>query len=398
MAVEQKRAKKEGSETPKKICVLGSTGSIGTQTLDIVSAFPDQFEVLGLSAGSNIAVLQSQILTYRPQWAMVHSPDSHRQLREWALTLPFPVHVLETASALEERLTDPALDLVMMAIVGTAALGPTAAALRAGKKVGLASKEVLVAAGDIMMALAHTHGGQLLPVDSEHAALQQCLSAVDGDVSKLSRVILTASGGPFRTRDAGTFDSITPQEALKHPRWQMGQKISIDSATLMNKGLEVIEAHYLFNIPYDQIDVLVHPQSIVHAMTESIDGNIMAHLGPADMRFPIQYVMTYPEKWQAPWQRLDMTQMENLQFEKPDFEKFPLLGLAYACGRAGGSTPLIMNAANEILVGHFLAGRISFLDIARGIEKTLAHFSGRKAPSLEETVALDTEVKQHVRQ
>jgi 1-deoxy-D-xylulose-5-phosphate reductoisomerase len=351
-----------------------------------------------LSAGSNLAVLQSQILTYRPQWAMIQNPEGHHQLREWALTLPFPLRVIETEVALTETLADPQLQLVIMAIVGTAALGPTAAALAAGKTVGLASKEVLVAAGDLMMALTRTHGGQLLPIDSEHAALQQCLSAVNGDVSKISRVILTASGGPFRTRDADTFDSITPQEALKHPRWQMGQKISIDSATLMNKGLEVIEAHYLFNIPYDQIEVLVHPQSIVHAMTESIDGNIMAHLGPADMRFPIQYIMTYPEKWAAPWPRLDMTQMENLHFEKPNFEKFPLLGVAYACGRAGGSSPLIMNAANEILVGHFLEGRISFLEIARGIQNTLAHFEGKTATSLAETVALDAEVKNHVRQ
>lgn len=384
--------------TQKKICVLGSTGSIGTQTLDIVSAFPDQFDVMGLSTGKNLAVLQSQILTYRPQWAMIQDRQASPILREWALTLPFPLRVLETETDLSECLCAPQIDLVIMAIVGTAALGPTATALSAGKTVGLASKEVLVAAGDIMMRLTQTHGGKLLPIDSEHAALQQCLSAVHGDITKLSRVILTASGGPFRTRDAQTFNSITPAEALKHPRWQMGPKISIDSATLMNKGLEVIEAHYLFNISYDHIDVVVHPQSIVHAMTESVDGNIMAHLGPPDMRFPIQYVMTYPEKWVAPWPRLDMTQMGNLQFEKPNFQKFPLLDFAYTCGRAGGSAPLIMNAANEILVGHFLEGRISFLDIARGIKKTVSHFAGRHTDSLAETVDLDAEVKHYVRQ
>jgi 1-deoxy-D-xylulose-5-phosphate reductoisomerase len=382
----------------KRLCILGSTGSIGTQALDIVRAFPDHFDVIGLSAGTKIDLLKTQILNHTPQWVTIRDNAAREALRTWAATLPFSLHILDTEADLTTALSDPALDVVIMAIVGTAALIPTAAALLAGKTVGLASKEVLVAAGDIMMDLARRHGGSLLPIDSEHAALQQCMTSLNGDSAQLSRVILTASGGPFRTRNPVTFADITPAEALKHPRWQMGPKISIDSATLMNKGLEVIEAHYLFDIAYDNIEVLVHPQSIVHAMTESIDGNIIAHLGPPDMRFPIQYVMTYPDKWIAPWPRLDMTQMGALTFEPPNFEAFPLLKMAYACGRAGGSLPLVMNAANEVLVSHFLAGRISFLEIAQGVEKTVAHFSGRHVQTLADRVALDIEVKRHVSQ
>jgi 1-deoxy-D-xylulose-5-phosphate reductoisomerase len=384
--------------TVKRLCILGSTGSIGTQALDIVSAFPDRFEIMGLTAGAKLSVLQDQIIRYHPKWVMIQEPTAKKHLQEWAKTLPFHVDVLDTEAELLENLSQPALELVIMAIVGTAALLPTAAALKAGKTVGMASKEVLVAAGDIMMDLSTNHGGKLIPIDSEHAALQQCMTSVNGDISQLSRMTLTASGGPFRNRAAGTFASITPQEALKHPKWNMGPKISIDSATLMNKGLEVIEAHYLFAMPYDKIEVIVHPESIIHAMTESIDGNIIAHLGPPDMRLPIQYVMTYPEKWEAPWPRLSLAQIGSLHFEEPDFEKFPLLALAYACGRLGGSAPLIMNAANEVLVGQFLAGRIGFLDIHRGIERTLSQFAGRQATSLSETVDLDNEVKIYVHQ
>jgi 1-deoxy-D-xylulose-5-phosphate reductoisomerase len=382
----------------KRLCILGSTGSIGTQSLDIVTAFPEQFEILGLTAGSNLKLLKEQIVRYKPQWAMINTPSLQEDLRTWAQELPFKVHILDSTTNLTEKLIQPELDLVIMAIVGTAALIPTATALKAGKIVGLASKEVLVAAGNIIMRLANSHGGKLIPIDSEHAALQQCMAAVAGNTSPLTRVILTASGGPFRTRDANTFQDITPAEALKHPRWQMGPKISIDSATLMNKGLEVIEAHHLFGIPYENIEVLVHPQSIVHAMTEFIDGNILAHLGPADMRFPIQYMMTYPDKWEAPWPRLDLAQMGRLHFESPDFNKFPMLKLAYDCGKAGESTPLIMNASNEVLVAQFLSGRIGFLDIISGIKRTLDHFSDKRNDSLEEAVALDIEVKNYVSQ
>lgn len=382
----------------KRLCILGSTGSIGTQALDIVRAFPEDFEVLGLTAGAKLDVLQAQIITYRPEWVMIRDQGALETLRTWVAALPFSVRILDTERVLLEALADPRLDLVVMAIVGTAALLPTAAALQAGKRVGLASKEVLVAAGDLMTALAHRYGGCMLPIDSEHAALQQCMTTVQGQVSQLSRIVLTASGGPFRTRDPRTFGVITPAEALKHPRWQMGPKISIDSATLMNKGLEVIEAHHLFGISYDHIEVLVHPQSIVHAMTESIDGNIIAHLGPPDMRFPIQYVMTYPDKWPAPWPRLEMTQMGNLTFEHPDLTAFPLLSMAYTCGRQGGSVPLVMNAANEVLVGQFLSGRIGFLDIARGVEKAVIDFADRQADTLPDRVALDREVKQYVSQ
>lgn len=379
----------------KKIALLGSTGSIGRQSLDVVDAFPTQFQVVGLTAGQNITLLKKQILAYKPKWAMIHE-DSHRSaLRDWASTLSFSIDILETPTDLAKCLSDPDIDLVMMAIVGTAALHPTAAALSAGKQVGLASKEVLVAAGDLMMGLAKTHGGCLLPVDSEHAALQQCLAAVGGDTTWVSRVVLTASGGPFRTRDACTFSEITPQEALKHPRWTMGAKISIDSATLMNKGLEVIEAHHLFGLAYEQIDVVVHPQSLIHAMTETVDGNLLAHLGPPDMRFPIQYAMTYPQKYPGPWPRLDITGMGELQFEAPDFNKFPLLKLAYTCGKAGGAAPLVMNAANEVLVAQFLAGKIGFLDIISGVENTVSLFAKEKLSSLDQAIALDLEVKRH---
>jgi len=359
----------------KAISILGSTGSVGTSTLAVVDAFPDRLRVAGLAAGGNLDLLAQQIARYKPEVVSVREERDVAALR--ALVGNDDVTILAGAEGASSVATLPSADAVIAAIVGAAGIPPVYAALRAGKRVGIANKEVLVAAGDVMTRAAREHGGEILPVDSEHNAVHQALRCGGG--SEVQRIILTASGGPFLRRDVGTFGSITIADALAHPTWVMGNKISIDSATMMNKGLEVIEAHHLFNLPADQIDIVIHPQSLVHSMVEYVDGSIMAQLSTTDMKFPIQYALLYPERVPAPFARLDLARMRSLDFLPVDGERFPAVALAYTALRAGGSMPAVLNAANEIAVARFLGGELPFTAIVEVVERVLERHAGSVA-------------------
>ncbi|HEY8713133.1 MAG TPA: 1-deoxy-D-xylulose-5-phosphate reductoisomerase [Thermoanaerobaculia bacterium] len=359
----------------RRISILGSTGSIGRSTLAVVDAFPDELSVTGLAAGGNIELLAQQIERYRPEVVSVRSEEDAVRLRTSLRTKVEILSGVEGASAIASL---PSADAVIAAIVGAAGIPPVYAALRAGKRVGIANKEVLVAAGDVMTRAAREHGGEILPVDSEHNAVHQALRC--GSHQEVQRIILTASGGPFLNRELDTFGDITIDAALAHPTWRMGNKISIDSATMMNKGLEVIEAHHLFAMPGDRIDILIHPQSIVHSMVEYVDGSIMAQLSTTDMKFPIQYALLYPERVVAPFARLDLAKIRNLEFLPVDTRRFPAVGLAYEALRAGGSMPAVLNAANEIAVERFLAGELPFVSIVDIVSRVLERHAGNVAP------------------
>ena len=358
----------------KRVSILGSTGSVGRSTLAVVDAFRDQLTVAGLAAGTNIDLLAQQVNQYRPEIVSVREVRDVERLRA---LLRDPVDIVHGAAGASAVATLASANVVIAAIVGAAGIEPVHAALKAGKRVGIANKEVLVAAGDVMTRTARESGGEILPVDSEHNAVHQALRC--GDHREVHRIILTASGGPFLKRDLSTFGNITIEAALAHPTWRMGNKISIDSATMMNKGLEVIEAHHLFSMPCDRIDILIHPQSIVHSMVEYVDGSIMAQLSTTDMKFPIQYALLYPERVTAPFARLDLAKIRTLDFQPVDAQRFPAVKLAYqACG-AGGSMPAVLNAANEVAVERFLAGELSFTSIveivSRVLEKHARHVS-----------------------
>ena len=359
----------------RKISILGSTGSIGRSTLAVVDAFPDELSVAGLAAGGNIELLAQQIDRYKPGVVSVKTADDAARLRASLRTRVEILHGVEGASTIASL---SSADAVIAAIVGAAGIPPVYAALIAGKRVGIANKEVLVAAGDVMTRAAREHGGEILPVDSEHNAVHQALRC--GSHEEVQRIILTASGGPFLTRELSTFNDITIDAALAHPTWRMGNKISIDSATMMNKGLEVIEAHHLFSMPADRIDILVHPQSIVHSMVEYVDGSIMAQLSTTDMKFPIQYALLYPERVVAPFARLDLAKIRNLEFHPVDPRRFPAVALAYDALRAGGSAPAVLNAANEIAVERFLAGELPFVSIVDIVSRVLERHAGDVAP------------------
>ena len=365
---------REGGRT-KRISILGSTGSIGKSTLAVVDAFPDELSVVGLAGGGNIELLAQQIEKYGPEVVSVRDEADVQALRTKVKGAVQIHHGSEGASAVAAH---GDADVVIAAIVGAAGIPPVYAALRAGKRVGIANKEVLVAAGDVMTRTAKESGGQILPVDSEHNAVHQALHC--GAPNEVNRIILTASGGPFRTRDLATFGDITIEDALAHPTWRMGNKISIDSATMMNKGLEVIEAHHLFAKHVDDIDILIHPQSIVHSMVEYVDGSIIAQLSSTDMKFPIQYALFYPERLAAPFGRLDLAKMQKLEFHTVDPRRFPAVGLAYAASRAGGSMPAVLNAANEIAVERFLAGELPFTAIVEVVERVMDRHAGENAP------------------
>jgi 1-deoxy-D-xylulose-5-phosphate reductoisomerase len=347
----------------KNVSILGSTGSVGRSTVAVVDAFPDELRVVGLAAGSNLDLLAEQIERYRPELVSVRYAADVGTLRD---RIRSNVEIVCDASAVAAL---PSADVVIAAIVGAAGIPPVHAALLAGKRVGIANKEVLVAAGDVMTRAAREHGGEILPVDSEHNAVHQALRC--GAHTEVQRIILTASGGPFLRRDPATFGDITVADALAHPTWKMGNKISIDSATMMNKGLEVIEAHHLFDMPAERIDILVHPQSIVHSMVEYVDGSIMAQLSTTDMKFPIQYALLYPERVAAPFARLDLAKIRALEFLPIDPERFPAVELAYAACRAGGSMPAVLNAANEVAVERFLAGELPFTGIVEVVNRVL---------------------------
>jgi 1-deoxy-D-xylulose-5-phosphate reductoisomerase len=357
----------------KRISILGSTGSIGRSTLAVVDAFPDELSVAGLAAGGNVELLAEQIKRYRPQLVSVRSEDDAKRLRSMC-----DVEILHGDDGASAVASLDSADAVIAAIVGAAGIPPVYAALRAGKRVGIANKEVLVAAGDVMTRAAREHGGEILPVDSEHNAVHQALRC--GVHEEVQRIILTASGGPFLRRDLSTFGEITVEAALAHPTWRMGSKISIDSATMMNKGLEVIEAHHLFSMPADRIDILIHPQSIVHSMVEYVDGSIVAQLSTTDMKFPIQYALLYPDRVIAPFARLDLAKIRTLEFLPVDTDRFPAVALAYQACRAGGSMPAVLNAANEIAVERFLAEELPFISIVDMVSRVLDRHAGNVSP------------------
>lgn len=377
----------------KTIAILGSTGSIGTSTLKVVRAFPDQFRVKLLAARGSREKLLEQAQEFQPDWISVHAEEDARWLTEQLQTNV--THVACGADGLTHLLTQIKVDLVISAIVGSAGLAPTMAAIKNGADIALANKESMVIAGDLMTRAAKEHGVAILPVDSEHNALHQCLRGEKH--SEVKRLILTASGGPFRTFE-GDMSSITPEQALKHPTWVMGPKITIDSATLMNKGLEVIEAHHLFGFGAAQIDVVVHPQSIIHSMIETVDGSYLAQLGKNDMVHPIIYAMSYPERWTSPFEGFDITQGLKLDFEKVDRSRFPCITLAYEALYMGGVAPAALNAANEIAVEAFLSHQIRFTDIPKIIQKGLEKFAHRKMGNLGDLIAFDVEVRDSVRQ
>ena len=357
----------------RRISILGSTGSVGRSTLAVVDAFPDELHVVGLAAGGNIDLLVEQVKRYRPELVSVRTTEDAKRLRSLV-----DVKVVSGAEGACEVAALESADAVIAAIVGAAGIPPVHAALMAGKRVGIANKEVLVAAGDVMTRAAREHGGEILPVDSEHNAVHQAIRC--GTHPEVQRIILTASGGPFLKRELSTFGDITIEAALNHPTWKMGSKISIDSATMMNKGLEVIEAHHLFDMPADRIDILIHPQSIVHSMVEYVDGSIIAQLSTTDMKFPIQYALLYPDRVTAPFSRLDLAKIRNLEFLPVDTERFPAIELAYLACRAGGSMPAVLNAANEVAVERFLAGELPFTSIVEIVSRVLERHSGKVTP------------------
>ena len=373
----------------KKISILGSTGSIGTSTLGVVDAFSDRLQVVALAAGANVQLLAEQIRKYRPEIASVQSPDSIKPLRE-ALGPDFAsLPILSGDDGAIAVATHSDAQICIAAIVGAAGIPPVYAAVKQGKRVAFANKEVLVAAGELMNAAARASGGEILPIDSEHNAVHQALRC--GEAKEVQRIILTASGGPFLHRDPETFAEITVEAALAHPTWKMGNKISIDSATMMNKGLEVIEAHHLFDTPLDRIDIVIHPQSIVHSMVEYVDGSIIAQMSSNDMKFPIQYSLLYPDRSAAPFDRLDLTKLRHLEFLPLDLRRFPAVKLAYEAGTTGGSMPAVLNAANEVAVARFLAREIPFVAIVEIVRSVLDMHAPNVAPlrSVEDALAWD---------
>lgn len=373
----------------KQVAILGSTGSIGCNTLRVIDAFPEDFGVAALGAGANVSVLADQIERYRPRVVAVANSGAAEALRGLLAQrgVSPPPQIGVGVEGLVEVATCEGVEIVIGAVVGALGLVPTLRALELGRRVALANKETLVIAGELMTAAAERSGAELLPVDSEHNALHQCLR---GETRReLKRIILTASGGPFRTTPREVMEQATPAEALCHPTWRMGAKITIDSATMMNKGLEVIEARWLFDCAADEIDVIVHPQSVVHSMVELVDGSILAQLGVTDMRHAIQYALTYPARRPSVLPPLDLASLGRLEFFAPDNERFPCLRLAYHALRVGGTMPAVLNAANEVAVGSFLEGRISFGEIARVIERTCGAHESSPARDLETVLAAD---------
>jgi 1-deoxy-D-xylulose-5-phosphate reductoisomerase len=367
----------------KGLIILGSTGSIGRQTLDVVRSLPDRFKVLGLAAGSNIDLLARQVEEFHPE--LLYYIKGHKEDL-------IPKNGWRYAS-MEEMVVHPAAESIMVGTVGREGLLPTLAALNARKNVALANKEVIIMAGNIVTAQAQRNGVEILPVDSEPSAMWQCMN---GESKEVSRIFLTASGGPFRTRPIHELASVTKEEALNHPTWRMGQKITIDSATLMNKGMEVIEANWLFGVPIDRIEVIIHPQSIIHSMVEFDDGSVKAQMGPPDMRLPIQYSLSYPERWRNPTlPLLNPIEVGKLTFEPLDMERYPCFKLALEAGRKGATYPAVLAAADEIAVGLFLSNQIGFHEIPKVIENTLAAHRPVEYPSLEDVLDADSWAREH---
>jgi 1-deoxy-D-xylulose-5-phosphate reductoisomerase len=368
-----------GRQEYRGLAVLGSTGSIGTQALEVVDAHPDRLRVVAITAHSNVASLEEQARKYRPSLVGMVSEGAAAELRDRLAGTG--IEVAAGTECLLEAAAYPLADIVLNGIVGSAGLPPTLAALGAGKRLALANKESMVAGGDLVLE-ALKAGGELIPVDSEHGAVFHCLRGED--ISEVESIILTASGGPFYGRSREELTQVTVDDALSHPTWSMGRKITIDSATLMNKGLEVIEAHFLFGMPYDRIKVVAHPQSVVHSLVEFRDGSLSAQLSLPDMRLPIALALSYPERWGMPFKRTELASLGSLSFGEIDTDTFRCLGLAYRAGREGGLAPAALNTANEVAVAAFLAGRIGFMDIEKIIEETLDGFEPAQARSLED--------------
>lgn len=374
----------------KRLSILGSTGSIGVSTLEIVAEHPNRFQVVALTAGRNLALLEEQIARFRPEVVAVSDQENAQRLKE--RVGPNGPRVLFGVDGLVACAAESPADIVVSAIVGAAGLEPTLAAIEAGRDVALANKESLVIAGELVMAAVVRSGCRLFPVDSEHSAIFQSLEG--HRKSDVRRLILTASGGPFRNWSLDDLQDVTPKDALAHPNWTMGRKITIDSATMMNKGLEVIEAHWLFDVPVDDIAVHIHPESIVHSLVEYVDGALIAQLGTPNMKTPIAYALSYPERLTLDLPALDLCRLRQLNFTAPDSQCFPCLGLAYDAIRSGGTTPAVLNAANELAVEAFLQEKIVFLDIPRIIGKVMAQHSNTTASSLESILAADTWARQ----
>ena len=369
----------------KRISILGSTGSIGTQTLDVVSMHPEAFEVDGLAAGNNIALLLEQVRRFNPRRVSVSTPELAREIRS---SLPAGVELYSGSEGLVEIAAGGDAETVVTALVGSVGLQSTLAAIEAGRHIGLANKETLVTAGHLVTELAGRKGVKLLPVDSEHSAIFQCLNGENSE--DVASITVTASGGSFRDYTREQLTNVTVEDALRHPNWSMGAKITIDSATMVNKGLEVIEAHHLFGLPYEQINVVLHPESIIHSYVEFQDSSIIDQLGTPDMRVPIQYALTYPDRWQSPAERLSLPKVGSLTFREMDYVRFPALKMAIDCGKIGGTAPTAFNAANEVAVARFLRGEIPFLQIEEIIYGVLQRHKNEAYPNLEQIQFCDT--------
>ena len=372
----------------EKIAILGSTGSIGKNSIEVIANFPDQFKVSYLTVNNNIDALCDQVRRFRPKGVVVLDGDSAAECKK---RIDGATEVLVGEEGLEEIVQREDVDVVISSLVGFAGLRPTIAAIRAKKKIALANKETLVVAGEIIMRLVKETGGILIPVDSEHSAIFQCLIGESG--SSVAKIILTASGGPFLNTPKEMLKNVSVEEALHHPNWKMGNKVTIDSATLMNKGLEVIEAHWLFEIPPEKIDIVIHPQSIIHSMVEFIDGSVKAQLGMPDMKIPIQYALTYPERAASNVARVDFPKLREMTFFAPDIERFQCLRLAYDALNEGGTMPAALNAANEIAVRRFLEGKIAFQQIPETICRTMEHHNVTGRPTLDDIIAADASAR-----
>lgn len=377
----------------KKVAILGSTGSIGKQTLDVIEEFSDQFKIIGLSCNRNTDLIKKQIEKFKPELVSIQDFNAYQSIKEWIQFSRYQTKITQGLEGLSEIATQK-LDLLIVATVGTIALPPTVEAIKNGTPIGLACKELLVSAGNIIIPLCKKHGTPLIPIDSEHAAVQQCKEKQNE--AEIKKIILTASGGPFLGKTKKELETISIQDALNHPKWKMGSKISIDSSTLMNKGLEVIEAHHLFGIDYSKIKVIVHPQSIIHGAIEWADGSITAQLALPDMRIPIQAALTHPHRLENSWPKASLSELKILEFQEPDLLTFPLLSFAYKIGKEGGLLPAVMNAANEAAVYLFLNKKISFLDIPKLVMNHTLNVKNEKNPSLETIIEIDKETKQKI--
>ncbi|SEF45434.1 1-deoxy-D-xylulose 5-phosphate reductoisomerase [Caloramator fervidus] len=376
----------------KGLCILGSTGSIGTQALEVVRHMKDEYKVIAITAKSNVELLVKQAKEFKPKYVVIMDEEKKKYLEDKLCNMG--IKVLTSLEGMEYVVTLKEVDIVLTSVVGMIGLRPTIQAIRAGKRIALANKETMVVAGEIIKKELKKSNSEIIPVDSEHSAIYQCID--DNDQKSIRRIILTASGGPFRGKKKSELINVTPEMAIKHPRWNMGKKISVDSATLMNKALEVIEAHWLFDIDYDKIDVIIHPQSIIHSMVEYIDGSIIAQLGPTDMKIPIKYALEYPKRTKGICNYLDFKTISALTFEEVDYETFECLKLGYEAGKIGGSMPLVLNSANEEAVRLFLEGKISFLDIPQIVKHAMRNHKVEYNLSIERILEIEKIIREYV--